>query len=63
MSRTLSPYQIDVILEHLQTRKQILTAVHGGVQAMNGQEEREDFLKLKIDELDEIIKILEGVSK
>lgn len=60
MAKTLSPYQVDVVLENLQSRRQILSAVHDGVESMGGHEERVSFLQNKINELDGIIEILKG---
>ena len=45
MSRTLSPYQKDVAISHLITRRNILLKVYDGVKEVDGQEERSNFLK------------------
>ena len=60
MSRTLSPYQIDVAISHLSIRKNILLKVYDGVKEMDGQEERSNFLKREIGDIEDVINVLKG---
>lgn len=60
MSRTLSPYQKDVAISHLITRRNILLKVYDGVKEMDGQEERRIFLKREIGDIEDVINVLRG---
>jgi len=60
MSRTLSPYQLDVAISHLSIRKNILLKVYDGVKEMDGQEERGNFLKREIGDIEDVINVLKG---
>ena len=60
MSRTLSPYQKDVAISHLITRRNILLKVYDGVKEMDGQEERSNFLEREIGDIEDVINVLRG---
>ena len=60
MSRTLSPYQKDVAISHLTTRRNILLKVYDGVKEMDGHEERSNLLKREIGDIEDVINVLRG---